>query len=628
MIMVRGLVYVVSCMGIIVLCTSSQSLTEAWMGTNAKRFVPHFWTTSRATTGTCNHQRRLAPILKASPNRPEQPEDKEEDWRDVRAKLLQQYYKSEESQQLEQQQRKTLNQTFSTSPTNATTSTDSTTISNKWAYDSGSVVECGSLIVSHPVQDFSCGGLKQQYFHKCVVLVVKHDAHFTKGVILNRCSRSMMPEQPLPTSNRNNKTGTTTDTLANTNTSWTMHFAGDVQGWNSPHPDYTCLHRLQSPKALELSLPVVKDIHHTTWALAQILVEQGEAKPEDFWLGCGYAGWWPKQLQQELERNNWFMVATDSESIVELLEQSPASASQEDNNERGIAMWKHCMNLVHKNHIVEEYATKQSFEDVMLEEWIRYQTTKNQQANQPQQTNGMIIQPPDAKPDAPSIQVGTIYRASHPIVLDEQVFHESLLLVMKQDERGTIGAILNRPSAKGVTLQNTTLPLRYGGRYGIEKEGKQEIWLHCGNEALRNAKVGHPIVPNDATLVWKCTREDAETAVEIGLAQPCDFMVIMGLTLWEKNPPPEGFGMPLTKTNLEKDFSPVPKSKITSLWNELLLQEVSTESTLAKNLKYAKNAYYRAGNRPGDKNLDGLLLADDALQRWIKMFLLKPNEKL
>ena len=153
--------------------------------------------------------------------------------------------------------------------------------------------------------------------------------------------------------------------------------------------------------------------------------------------------------------------------------------------------------------------------------------------------------------------------------------------------------------------------------------------MHCGNEPLQNAKVGHPIVPNETSaLIWKCSREDAETSVEIGIARPSDFMVIMGLTLWEKNPPPEGFGVPLTKTNLDNDFSPVPKSKITRLWNELLHQEVLTEATLTKNLNHSKTAYHMAWNHPRDRHVHDPLLADDALKRWIKMFLLKANEKL
>ncbi len=152
-------------------------------------------------------------------------QEEEEDWRDVRAKLMQQYNTDSEKKVQFQ------------STTNHTSTTNTTTAT--WAYDSGTIVECGSLIVSHPIQDFACGGLKQQYFHKCVVLVVKHDAHFTKGVLLNRLTKPIQDKQ------------------GNT---WTMNFGGDVQGWNSPHPDYTCLHRLKNPKSLEWSLPVVKDI--------------------------------------------------------------------------------------------------------------------------------------------------------------------------------------------------------------------------------------------------------------------------------------------------------------------------------------------------------------------------------
>lgn len=229
----------------VIVILQGRSFTEGWtQQTNTKWWLTrHTWTTGTcADAQSCRH--RWSSFLKASPQESEA--SKEEDWRDVRAKLLQQYYKSESTNQQQQQE------TSMDAPTNSTMSLATT--SNKWAYDSGSIVERGSLIVSHPVQDFACGGLKQQYFHKCVVLVVKHDAHFTKGVILNRCSRSMMP--PKNTSN--------TDTAT---TPWTMYFAGDVQGWNSLHPDYTCLHRLKSPKALELSLPVVKDVHVRTRSL-------------------------------------------------------------------------------------------------------------------------------------------------------------------------------------------------------------------------------------------------------------------------------------------------------------------------------------------------------------------------
>lgn len=164
----------------------------------------------------------------------ENEEDKEkEDWRDVRAKLIQQYRSEQRARASWGDDGESVN------------STTATVTQTKWAYDSGDVIERGSLIVSHPVQDFACGGLRQQYFHKCVVLVVKHhdgQHDFTKGVILNRpTQRSRLKDKH--------------------NNEWTVWFSGDVQGLHSPNPDYTCLHRLKSPKALEMSLPVVKDIY-------------------------------------------------------------------------------------------------------------------------------------------------------------------------------------------------------------------------------------------------------------------------------------------------------------------------------------------------------------------------------
>jgi putative AlgH/UPF0301 family transcriptional regulator len=362
-----------------------------------------------------------------------------------------------------------------------------------------------------------------------------------------------------------------------------------------------------------------------------LLVQLGEAKPEDFWLGCGYAGWWPTQLQDELGRGNWFMVATDSESISELLcqEGDDAIVDKVQNDATGTAMWNDFMIRIGKDHLVEEYSTLQEFEDIMLTEWVkeRLMPSKLEQEEEERTKNGLIIQPQDETATTTPIQEGTIYRTSQPIIFEEQVFHQSLVLILKSDERGVIGAILNRPSSKAAVLNDKDkLPLRYGGRFGIGGEGTPETWLHCGNDALRNAKVGVPVVPEDESLVWKCSREDAETAVEIGLASPSDFMAVLGLTLWEKNPPPEGFGIPLTKTNLVKDFVLVPKQAVPHLWKELLNQEILTEASLSKNLVHSRTAYHLSSDGDTSPDKDIPCLADDALERWIKMFLMKDGE--
>jgi hypothetical protein len=239
---------------------TTTTTTEAWISSssNSVSITSISRVMTAKTTNTNNDSRRRhhhsnQPLYFGEEDQEE--EQEQEDWRDVRAKLIQQH-------RMEKSPARSIN---SSSSTNSTTSTTSTaqqqqtrtrtrtrttsskqrpSSSSSWAYDSGGVVEQGSLIVSHPVQDFACGGLRQQYFHKCVVLVVKHDeTQFTKGVILNR-----------PTHHQKSRLK---DAY---NNEWTVWFAGDVQGLHSSNPDYTCLHRLKSPKALEVSSPVVKDI--------------------------------------------------------------------------------------------------------------------------------------------------------------------------------------------------------------------------------------------------------------------------------------------------------------------------------------------------------------------------------
>jgi hypothetical protein len=72
---------------------------------------------------------------------------------------------------------------------NANTGTGFTPLCpSQWAYDSGKVIEKGAVILGGVEQDFGFG-LRQQYFHKAVILVLDHDENtFTRGIILNRPS--------------------------------------------------------------------------------------------------------------------------------------------------------------------------------------------------------------------------------------------------------------------------------------------------------------------------------------------------------------------------------------------------------------------------------------------------------
>jgi putative AlgH/UPF0301 family transcriptional regulator len=384
--------------------------------------------------------------------------------------------------------------------------------------------------------------------------------------------------------------------------------------------------------------------------MAKLLVERGEATPDDFITFAGYVGWAPHRLQEELERGNWFMVASDSHSISELLFNTVLRRGLGANLEdvTGMDTWKHWMERIGKDHLVKDYSKTQTFEDAMLKKWIDDKLSSSsagRRINDSSQ-NGIIIHPPPEDEHAlPQIvEAGTMYRSIRPIILDEQVFHRSLVIILKKDERGYIGVILNRPSSR-VTMLNTEhggeeLVVRYGGRYGLGGEGTPETWLHHGNMELQNARVGSPLIESEEQSIWLCTRQDAETAVEMGLAPPSAFLVTWGLTLWETNPPPRGLRRPLTTTSLDDEFKPVFKSAIPNLWKELLKQKRMTEETFEMNLEHANAAYEMAKSRSNNEdmgmenNLDlaedalrrnmenNLDLAEDALRRWIRMFIM------
>lgn len=118
---------------------------------------------------------------------------------------------------------------------------------SQWAYDSGKVIEQGAVILGGVEQDFGFG-LRQQYFHKAVILVLDHDEKsFTKGIILNRPSNQMMEDE------------------INEGVKWRVWFGGDVQGLDSMLPDIVCLHSLKSEEAKECSVSVMKDIQVKTY---------------------------------------------------------------------------------------------------------------------------------------------------------------------------------------------------------------------------------------------------------------------------------------------------------------------------------------------------------------------------
>lgn len=152
--------------------------------------------------------------------------DTEEDWRDFRARLVAQ------------------EKATTTDPLPSTNNSIATG-SSSYMYEMGHVIEEGCVIVSRQEHDF-CYGLRQQYFHKSIMLVLEHESTaLTDGIILNRPTSQVLQDKD--------------------GNSWNVWYGGPVRGIDDDEESegglaFTCLHSLQNKVAKRLSNKIIKDI--------------------------------------------------------------------------------------------------------------------------------------------------------------------------------------------------------------------------------------------------------------------------------------------------------------------------------------------------------------------------------
>lgn len=505
---------------------------------------------------------------------------------------------------------------------------------SQWAYDSGDTIEQGAVILGGVEQEFGFG-LRQQYFHKAAMLVLDHEEHiFTKGIILNR------------------PTDLALDDDLNPGVKWRVWFGGDVQGINSPNPDIVCLHHLGNPQVTEASIPVMNDIQWTTFENAKRLVHAGVANPEDFWVFVGYAGWGPGQLMGELARKSWYMVAADSRTLIKELGRQSSGADPRD---AGLDTWTLLMNMIGRGETATECSG--SFDDLMLKEWALSRLTSVNAgggALRKDPVSRLLNRAQAAGPH--EVSPGTLVRASgadrSPFLLEDQELHKSVVLIVSDDENVSVGAVLNRPAAKGLDIQvsprdgstssKITLPLRFGGQYSV-KGNEPLLWLHC-SPVLRAANVGAPVGPR-MNGIWKCAAEDVQTAISQGLAAPEEFFVVTGVTVWNKNEGGDGRGI---QGEIQAGkFEVIPESKTQDVWDALSKHVVLTNANMLRNLMIADEAWcagengrangppyrntmvsisgrqnYEEENTVFKSNVPLSELSDDALRTWVATFLL------
>lgn len=203
------------------------------------------------------------------------------------------------------------------------------------------------------------------------------------------------------------------------------------------------------------------------------------------------------------------------------------------------------------------------------------------------------------------IGVGSLVRASSadrsPFLLDDQELHKSVVLVISDDEKLSIGVILNRPAAKEIEIKikdrktglarTESLPLRYGGQYAV-RGSEPLLWLHCGT-SLKSAKIGAEL-GKGKNGVYTCTADDVKMAIGQGIARPEDFLVVTGVCIWPKvGGGAAGSGMPgLIQCG---KFEVIEKSKTDETWRMMLRQDVLSTINLSQNLAFADEAWLRGG---------------------------------
>lgn len=505
---------------------------------------------------------------------------------------------------------------------------------DQWAYDSGKVIEQGAVILGGVEQDFGFG-LRQQYFHKAVILVLDHDENqFTKGIILNKPTDRYLDDD------------------INSGVRWRVWFGGDVQGVDTILPDITCLHSLDDPDVQKVSKSVMKDIQWTTFENAKKLVKEGKAEPADFWLFAGYAGWGPQQLAGELDRKSWYMAATDSQTLLKELARQSKDADPLD---AGLDVWELLMNMIGRGETAEECSG--DFDDLMLKEWSR----KNLRSEEDEigTSSADLIDRAARLTEDDAVMEGSLLRASSaersPYLLLKQELHKSVVLVISDDENLTIGVMLNRPVTRGIELEITdkasmeskkvNLPLRFGGEYAIKGQ-ETMLWLHR-NPRLRSENIGSEIGPA-STDIWKCSQEEATKAMASGLAKPEDFIIVSGVSIWPKA---GALAQGMQGEVAEGNFEPISNTRIEDVWSVLTKQEVLTKLNFVKEIDVANEAWRAGGSNTDSRREDDLSgtttegigegydeegddsyvhktttkvtdLADTALRSWVASFLL------
>lgn len=372
---------------------------------------------------------------------------------------------------------------------------------------------------------------------------------------------------------------------------------------------------------------------------ARALVKQGIAENSDFLTFIGYCGWDGDQLQSEIEEDLWYTVAVDSKTVLEQLKKNDESGGVLD---AGLESWACIMRMIGRG---DEIKSEESFEDLMLKEWTKERLLFPTEDEDNDILDALLSKAAASKSFGSEVTVGSVLRSSdashyNPFLLSDQEYHKSILLIVQDDEELSVGVILNLPTASHIQMEfdneksgdhsTFAIPERYGGRFSDASDDDVLLWFHC-NDLLKEKKIGEPL-GMDVNSVWNVSPEDAATAIAKGEARAKDFLVVSGLSIWEKT---EGGNVGGIRGEVNNNlFEVVSVEDIPHVFDILLEQEVMTSESVEENLSLIDLAWSDASPQETDneeKEFKRVYKSDktiselsyDALERWIRAFVIE-----
>ena len=325
------------------------------------------------------------------------------------------------------------------------------------------------------------------------------------------------------------------------------------------------------------------------------------------------------------------------------------------------------MNMIKRGETAEDCSG--NFDDLMLKEWSQANLVKFDDGGEIGLGRAPLMGGADVSKGtvdklmaeaaslalSQDITAGTLLRGSSadrsPFLLKKQELHHSLVLVILEDDKVSLGCMLNHPATKGYEVSgkrgtpSSSIPIRYGGDYAIKGQSPL-MWLH-NNPKLRDAGLGKSFFGEERSEgIYLCSQDEATQAITYGVAKAEDFLVTSGVCVWPK------VGGSLANEVKRGMFEVVELSKVDDVFRTLQRQEMLTKDNLVENIDVANEAWRKSArggpSSSDDKSPDENTLtigigegfdedddtvvfnsdvklselANDALRKWVATFLL------